>query len=45
MELITEGLVGIQAGLNPRVIEDRLNNILGEAHAADGEAGAAKKAA
>ncbi len=30
MELIYTGLVGIQSGLNPRVIEDKLNNILGD---------------
>ena len=30
MTLICDGLLGIQAGLNPRVIEDRLNNLLGQ---------------
>lgn len=42
MEIIMVGLLGIQAGLNPRIIEDKLNNILGD-HAphAEGE----KKAA
>jgi len=38
MELIYLGLLGIQTGLNPRIIEDRLNNSLGhEAHPAGGE--------
>ncbi len=50
LELITSGLLGIQNGLNPRVIEDRLNNILGEYTSGDerGQAQAApaeKKAA
>jgi chemotaxis protein MotA len=30
MELIATALLGIQAGLNPRLIEDKLNNILGD---------------
>jgi chemotaxis protein MotA len=30
LQLIAAGLSGIQNGLNPRIIEDRLNNILGE---------------
>jgi chemotaxis protein MotA len=30
LELIYTGLLGIQAGLNPRVIEERLTNLLGE---------------
>lgn len=44
--LIYNGLTGIQSGLNPRVIEDRLHNLMGE-HAAGGEGGgeAEKKAA
>jgi chemotaxis protein MotA len=50
-ELIYEGLMGIQGGLNPRVIEDKLTNLLGDHHgapAAGAGAGAAapeKKAA
>jgi len=49
LELIASGLMGIQNGLNPRVIEDRLNNILGEYTSGEGTpaqgAGAEKKAA
>jgi len=30
MEIISTGLLGIQAGLNPRLIEDRLNNLHGD---------------
>ena len=30
MKLIAAGIVGIQNGLNPRVIEDRLHNLMGE---------------
>jgi len=30
LQLIYVGLLGIQSGLNPRVIEDRLNNLRGE---------------
>jgi chemotaxis protein MotA len=30
MELIMVGLCGIQAGLNPRIIEDKMNNVLGD---------------
>lgn len=29
MEIIMTGILGIQAGLNPRVIEDKMNNIAG----------------
>ncbi|NBT58450.1 hypothetical protein EBT16_06665, partial [bacterium] len=28
MEIISTGLLGIQAGLNPRLIEDRLHNLV-----------------
>jgi len=48
LELIATGLIGIQNGLNPRVVEDRLNNLLGEHAPHDGGAaagGAEKKAA
>lgn len=38
MIIIYTGLVGIQSGLNPRVIEDRLNNLLGEEHAEEAKA-------
>jgi len=42
MELIYLGLTGIQAGLNPRIIEDRLKNSLGhEEHEGEGERRAA----
>jgi len=44
MELIMVGLLGIQAGLNPRVIEDKLNNMLGQYTSHD-DAGGQKKAA
>lgn len=44
LKLIYDGLLGIQAGLNPRVIEDRLNNLLGQYTVEEG-GGAAKKAA
>jgi chemotaxis protein MotA len=41
MELIMTGLLGIQAGLNPRIIEDRLKNLLvDEGHGEKGGAGA-----
>lgn len=46
MEIIMHGILAIQAGLNPRVIEDRLSNLLsdhGHGHAKGGEA--EKKAA
>ncbi len=36
MELIASGLLGIQNGLNPRVIEDRLANIICEYTSEDG---------
>lgn len=36
MELIAVALSGIQAGLNPRVIEDKINNLLGD-HAHHGD--------
>lgn len=51
MEIICTGLLAIQAGLNPRIIEDRLNNMEmehGKGHKAgaeSGEGGAEKKAA
>lgn len=42
MEIIMTGILGIQAGLNPRVIEDKMNNLAGDhGHAGEGE----KKAA
>lgn len=47
LKLIASGVLGIQSGLNPRVIEDRLNNLLGE-HSSHDDKGApqeAKKAA
>lgn len=48
LRIIADGLLGIQAGLNPRVIEDRLYNLIGE-HAVEdkggGGAAAEKKAA
>ena len=37
MEIIFQGLVGIQNGLNPRVIEERLKTMIGDHHAAGGE--------
>ncbi len=37
MELICTGLTSIQSGLNPRVIEDKLNNILGDHGGGHGE--------
>lgn len=44
MEIIMTGILGIQAGLNPRVIEDKMTNLAGDhGHAKDGEA--EKKAA
>lgn len=45
MNLIYTGIVGIQAGLNPRVIEERLVNLLGEDGVAEGGGAAEKKAA
>jgi chemotaxis protein MotA len=49
MLLIYTGLMGIQAGLNPRVIEDKLNNLIGSHgagdHGKDGAPAAEKKAA
>jgi chemotaxis protein MotA len=42
MQLIYLGLLGIQSGLNPRVIEDRLKNMMGD-HGEEGET--ARKAA
>lgn len=44
MEIICVGLLGIQAGLNPRMIEDRLNNLQHE-HAHGKEEGAAQSGA
>ena len=41
MEIIMTGILGIQAGLNPRVIEDKLGNIVGD----HGGAAEEKKAA
>lgn len=39
MEIIMVGLTSIQAGLNPRVIEDKMNNLLGgHAHGAEKKA-------
>jgi len=45
MELIYTGLVGMQNGLNPRVIEDRLMNLLGQYSTGGPEGGAAEKKA
>lgn len=45
MELVMSGILGIQAGLNPRVIEDRLWNLVGEHGGGHGAKGDAKKAA
>lgn len=45
MEIIYLGLCGIQEGLNPRVIEDRLMNLVGGHHKGGGEGDAHKKAA
>lgn len=44
MEIIYLGLCGIQEGLNPRVIEDRLTNMIGD-HGKEGHGAEAKKAA
>lgn len=46
LQLIATGLLGIQSGLNPRIIEDRLNNLLGQ-YSSDNEkkSGGEKKAA
>jgi chemotaxis protein MotA len=41
MEIISTGLLAIQAGLNPRLIEDRLNNLHGE-HGSHGKEGGAE---
>jgi len=30
MEIIMTGILGIQAGLNPRIIEDKMNNLAGD---------------
>ncbi len=46
MEIIYQGLTGIQDGLNPRIIEDRLKNLLGDhGGKGHGDEAAAKKAA
>ena len=46
MEIIYMGLTSLQAGLNPRVIEGHLFNLIGgEAHGEGGEGGEVKKAA
>lgn len=45
LEIIKTGLLCIQAGLNPRVIEDRLNNLLGDHTPHDENAAEQKKAA
>ena len=37
MEIIMLGILAIQAGLNPRVIEDRLNNLLHDHGGAHGK--------
>ena len=44
LELIYHGLVGLQSGLNPRVIEERLHNLIG-GHGGGPEAGGERKAA
>lgn len=45
MYVIAEGIASIQAGLNPRVIEDRLANIVGHHGGGHGNDAAEKKAA
>jgi chemotaxis protein MotA len=40
MEIICTGLLGIQAGMNPRMIEDRLNNLQHEHAHGSAEGGA-----
>lgn len=45
LELIYTGILGIQSGLNPRVIEDRLYNIIGGGHGQQEDAAKEKKAA
>ena len=44
MEIIMTGILGIQAGLNPRVIEDKMNNLAGD-HGHGDKAEGEKKAA
>lgn len=44
-ELIYTGVMGIQAGLNPRVIEERLANIVGEEPVAESQAGGGAQSA
>ncbi len=44
MEIIMTGILGIQAGLNPRVIEDKMNNLIGD-HASHEKGEVEKKAA
>ncbi len=44
LHLIYTGLVSIQSGLNPRVIEEKLNNLVG-GHGEEGGEGAARQAA
>lgn len=44
MEIIMTGILGIQAGLNPRVIEDKMNNLAGD-HGHGDKAESEKKAA
>jgi len=51
MEIICQGLLALQAGLNPRLIEDRLNNMIhdhgkhGKGQAEGGAAAPQSKAA
>lgn len=45
MQLIASGIIGIQAGLNPKVIDDRLHNLMASTHPGGGAHGAEKKAA
>lgn len=45
MEIIYYGLIGIQSGLNPRVIEEKLFNLVGEFTSPDEKGGAEQKAA
>jgi len=44
MEIVYHGIVGLQSGLNPRVIEEKLNNLVG-GHGGGHEGADAKKAA
>jgi chemotaxis protein MotA len=45
MYIVAEGIASIQAGLNPRVIEDRLANLVGHYHSEENKGGGAEKKA